>query len=329
MKKNNKVWEILLEDEKSALLLSISYGKSTWQAGEIMNKAHYKYLEILARANKFFKMFTEYFESTGGLRIPKDCHFNHFFRDYIIMTVFERIPEKEAIKNLGLNPFIVKTAKERIFKECLDLLANHENETYQDLFHLIMEFDRWNNSRILPTSLQEPSAFKRRNKARLVKHLKNLSNLDYYHVKRFEKSFKAKPGKKKLYIAVLSKNFEAGYKVIRIGSNKDIISYISKDLRLYIFNEEVDADNFGYIVHRYLHHGTRDCKKGQEFWPLYRKSIEVAANYLDVNNIIPQRKHLEKAFRDMDEIIIRRKGKIARDISDPQTRVRKEELWSI
>lgn len=330
MNKENKViWDILTPDEKSALMLSLGHGKSTWEAGEIMAKAHYKYLEIQARANCFFKMFSAYFEITKNKRIPEDCHINPYFRDYIIATIFERKDPRKVIKEMGNNPFVVTSAKERIFKECLDLLENHENPQYQDLYDLIIEFDRWNNWRILPPSLQEPSAFKRRNKSRLIKHLKNLSSLDIYHIKRFENKFKAKKGQPKLFIAVLSKEYEGGYEVIKIARKPDIVDYITKHLRLYIFKEYVDADMFGYLVNKYLKDKNKDCKIGQKFWPEYRKTIETADNYLGVNNIIPRRKHLEKAFRDMDEIIIRRNTKKSLKIADPQRRVKTEDIWVI
>jgi len=333
MKKNkggNKlVWDILTDDEKSALLLSINYGKSTWQAGEIMGKAHYKYLEIQARANKYFRLYNEYFSATNNLKIPDNCYINSFFRDYILLTVFERKTPKQAISELDNSPFIITSAKERIFGECLDQLANHEDPNQQLLYDLIKEFDRWNNFRILPISLQEPSAFKRRNKTRLVKHLKNLSSLDEFHIYRFINKFNVKNGTKPLYIAVLSPNFESGYEVIEISKKANIIEYISKHLRLYIFKEHVDADQFGYLVSRYIKDKTKDCKAGQKFWPLYRKNIEMAYNYLEVNNIIPRRKHLEKAFRDLDTISIRKTNKKNAIISDPENRIDKKKLWVI
>lgn len=330
MKKGNSMaWGILTEDEKSSLLLSINYQKSTWQAGEIMNKAHYKYLEIQARANKFFKMFNEYFIETGNLKIPPNCNINQFFRDYLILTIFERKDPKEAIREMGKNPFILKSARDRIFKEQMDLLANHEEPEYQLLYDLIIEFDRWNNSRILPISLQEPSAFKRRNKTRLIKHLKNLANLSPFHIQRFEKKFKALKHRKALYITILGNDYESGYEIIKINKTAEAVEYISKTLRLFLFKEYVDADNFGYLVNKYLNNPKKTCRDGQKFWPTYRKTIELAYNYNDVNNIIPRRKNLEKAFKDMDNIVIKQQEKKASSIADPQKRADDKSFWTI
>lgn len=329
MNKSNKLaLKILTEDEKAALMLSINYNKSTWQAGEIMGKAHYKYLEIQARANKFFKMFSEYFEATGDLRIPSTCNLNPFFRDFIVSTVFERKSPKEAIAEQIMSPLTVTSAKERIFDEQFKLLYNSEDPINQLFYDLIKEFDRWNNFRVLSISFQEPSAFKRRNKTRLIKHLNNLSNLDEFHIERFIKRFKWKPGRELLYVAVLRKESEGGYDIIPINGTKDVVEWVSKHLRLYIFKDEVDADTFGFLVNKYLSNPNKDCKVGQKFWPVYRKTIELAYNYLDVNNIIPRRKHLEKAFRDMDDINIKKKSKKDKLIGDPQARGKEEQFWS-
>ena len=80
---NSKAWDILLDEEKAALSLSINHSKSTWQAGEILNKAHYKYLEIHARAKKFFVMFTQYFKKTGDRLIPDNSEMSWDLRDTI------------------------------------------------------------------------------------------------------------------------------------------------------------------------------------------------------------------------------------------------------
>lgn len=329
--RNKLAWELLSQDEQGSLVLSIQHGKSTWQAGEIMNKAHYKYLEIQARANHFFKMFTHYFEATGNIKIPNDIALHKDFREFIILTVFERKTLKEAIRILGLkSAFIIPQARTRIIGENLKQLIEDDNPLSQHLYDVILDFDRWNNARILPIDHQEPSAFKRRNKTRLLKHLRNLSDLDSYHIKRFTDRFRAKnTDRKPYYIALLSNSFEGGYEVLPVKRKTDIIEYTSKKLRLYLFSTKVDADEFGFLVSRYLRDGNKDCKSGQKFWPLYRKSINCAVNYLEVNNIIPRRKNLEKAFRDTDNLEIRKMSKKAQNISDPQSRPTTDKFWDI
>jgi hypothetical protein len=330
-KENSLVWEVLTDDEKSALMLSINFGKSTWQAGEIMNKAHYKYLEIQARANKFFRMFNEYFQKTNNLKIPEGVHLNPYFKEYILKAVFEREKPKDIINSMGLNPFIVPKAKYRIFKETMDYLGNHEDERHHWLYDLIMDFDRWNNFRILTPNIEEPSAFKRRNKTKLIKHLKNLTQLNSFHIERFSSKFstKSKVPSKYQFITLLSEEFEGGYQVIKIKKDSGINDYISKNLRLYTFDEEVDADEYGFIIIKYLSDDKKTCRTGQKFWPRYRKVIEKSNNYLEVNNILPRRKNLEKAFKEIDYYREKNYERELAKLNDPQKRVDEKLLWNI
>lgn len=327
---NNRAWDILTEDEQVSLTLSVQYNKSTWQAGEIMGKAHYKYLEINARAKTFFRLFTEYFEKTNNLIIPEGVAIHPDIAEFIRLTIVERLGYREAIKEIGNNTALsINSARERLLEEYLRQLANDDNPLAHDLYDLILDFDRWNNFRILPTSLQEPSAFKRRNKTRLLKHLNNLKNLHEFHIDRFVTKFKAnKTYLKPLYLPLISDTFVEGYDVIKIKNKEEIINYLSTEFRLYVFEDRDDADNYGYLVESYLNNKKKNCKHGQSFWPKYRTKISKANNYGQVNNIIPRRKHLEKAFKDLDGKNIN-KHLIEQVLSDPQKRLTKADLWNI
>ena len=191
---NGKAWEILTQEEQIALTLSINHGKSSWQAGEIMEKAHYKYLEIQARAKMFFKIFTLYFQKSGEQLIPDNSDMTWDFQEFILCTLQNRKGYRETIKIIGKESKLChKKAKERVeaLKGYMAWLDNHEDPVHKELHDLIKEFDRWNNFRILPEDLQEPSAFKRRNKTRLLKHLKNLKNLEAFLVDRLINKFTA------------------------------------------------------------------------------------------------------------------------------------------
>ena len=65
-----KAWECLTEQEQNSLFLNLSKGLSTRETGEILGVSHYKYLEIKARAEKLFKLFSDYFELHPSLVIP-------------------------------------------------------------------------------------------------------------------------------------------------------------------------------------------------------------------------------------------------------------------
>jgi uncharacterized FlgJ-related protein len=328
---DNKAWDILTEDEQLSLTLSIQHNKSTWQAGEIMGKAHYKYLEINSRAKAFFKIFTEYFEKTNDLIIPEGVALHPDIAEFIRLTITNRMGYREAVKEIAVNsntPLAINAARERLLKEYLSQLANDDNPLARDLYDLILDFDRWNNFRILPISLQEPSAFKRRNKTRLLKHLKNMKDLNEFHIDRFITKFKAKgTHRKKLFLPLISDTFIQGYDVVKIQNNKNIIEYLSNEFRLYAFEDKDDADDYGYLVESYLNNNKKDCKHGQIFWPKFRILITKAFNYGMVNNIIPRRKNLEKAFKDLDGKDIM---KIREPLkSDAQKRSSKSDLWSI
>ena len=55
-------WDCLTEQERASLMFIQGKGLSTWEAGEILKMSHYKYLELKARAEKLFKLFSDYFE---------------------------------------------------------------------------------------------------------------------------------------------------------------------------------------------------------------------------------------------------------------------------
>ena len=330
-KSDNSAWRVLTEDERVALTLSIQYGKSTWQAGEIMGKAHYKYLEIQARAKTFFKLFTIYFEKTNNLIIPEGVAIHPDIAEFIRLTIVHRLGYREAIKEIGNNtPLNINAARERLLEEYMKQLSNDDNPLARDLYDLVLDFDRWNNFRILPTSLQEPSAFKRRNKTRLLKHLRNLKNLHEFHIDRFISKFRAKNGHlNPLYLPLISDTFIEGYDVIKIRNKPDIVNYLSTEFRLYVFKDRDDADNYGYLVETYLNKPKKDCKHGQSFWPKYRTAISKANNYTDVNNIIPRRKNLEKAFKDLDGKKVNKALTELVNFGDPQKRSVKSDLWNI
>lgn len=333
---NSKAWDILLEEEKAALSLSINHSKSTWQAGEILNKAHYKYLEIHARAKKFFVLFTEYFRKTGDRVIPDNSEIDWDFREFIVCTIEERMGYRETLKQIGKSSDLCsKYAKDRDNKliQYMDWLRKHKDPLHRELFDLIKEFDRWNNFRILPEAIQEPSAFKRRNKTRLLKHLRNVYSLepimvDYLQSNKFKPT---KNSKNILYLPIISDNYIKGYEVLKIVNMNQVINYISKELQLYLFDDEEKALDYGHLVEGYLSNLKRTCKVGQNFWPRYRVMIKESYNYELVNNIIPRRSKLENAFRDIDKIIVDKQDNqvILEDYNGAEKRAKNDKLWNL
>lgn len=332
---NSKAWDILSDEEKSALSLSINHKKSTWQAGEILNKAHYKYLEIHARAKQFFVMFTEYFKKTGDRIIPEGSEITWDFQEFILCTIEERMGYRDTLKVIGKQSSLyAKYAKHRDDQlvEYMDWLRKHPDPLHRELFDLIKEFDRWNNFRILPESIQEPSAFKRRNKTRLLKHLKNVYSLEQIVIDYLEsKRFRPSKNSRFLYLPIVSDNYTKGYNVIKVNCLPEVIKYISKELQLYLFDDYDLADDYAHLVEGYLSSKKRTCKVGQSFWPKYRLMIKSAKNYNDVNNIIPRRTKLENAFRDIDKITVKKQEarELLEDYNGSEERVKSDKLWNL
>ena len=166
---------ILTPEEQMAITLSSVHGKSTWEAGEIMGKAHYKYLEIHARGVKYFRMFTEYFTLFPEL-FPEDLCTNKQFREYIINLMINRKTVKETIGLLNHEDWVTTKQIAHQIENAMKALSRRDKPVQAShLIHLIKDFDRWNNFRILPLSMQEPSACKRMNKQK-IKNLLTLTS---------------------------------------------------------------------------------------------------------------------------------------------------------
>lgn len=298
----NKAWQVLNAEERTALTLSLVNGKSTWESGEIMNKAHYKYLEIRQRAEKFFKLFTEFFQEYDSV-IPKGSILDKHFKKYITLTIEKRLPFQEAIALIGSDKYKKpKTREIEILREVQSLNGSKYSQD-QNLYHLIKDFDRWNNFRILPASLQEPSAFKRRNKHKLRKLVNLFTSLNPLAVLKIKQIYSVKKSdmvKSYLYLPLLTIHDNSLTEVITI-SNNDINFKAVNNLILYVFKEKEDAQRFIDIIVNYLAKDYKHCKDGQIFWPEFRILTKKALNYDHIQNITPSRKYvLDNAGRDMD-----------------------------
>src|SRR6478735_5583892 len=93
---NNAAYRILTAEEKASLTLQTIENKSTWEAGQILNKSHYKYLEIQKRAEKFFEVFTRHYNLYGKL-IPDGLGLNCYFEQYITIAITQRVKIKDII----------------------------------------------------------------------------------------------------------------------------------------------------------------------------------------------------------------------------------------
>lgn len=305
---NADAWDILNDDEKTAVSLSLGHGKSTWESGEILGKAHFKYLEIQKRARKFLEIFTNHLEKYGGL-FPEDLLFSFPFKEYLTFTILERRNISQTVKQMEDPSYGVASRRSKLIAYEIKKLKEINSEAARDLYGLIMDFDRWNNFRILPVEVQEPSAFKRRNKARNVKHLKNITTLPQFSVLKIIEKYSYAGKYRKIYLPLISNHLENDYKIIPVKEKVTLISEITR-IGLFLFFDRAIAEEFAKLVAGYFINSIKNCKTGQKFWPEFRVLITKAYNYKELENIYKSRTYLDKSFFDRDRIILEnRKGK--------------------
>lgn len=298
MKKNEQLaWDLLTPNEQNSLFLTLGKGLSSWESGEMLKIAHYKYLELKERAEKFFKMYTEYFEDCESLIRPQ-APLDSRFKDYIYACIEKRLTKPKAIQHTGDSSLCIgRVSREHILKN-MAILKESDNPWDIKLFKLIMEFDRWNNWRILPRSIQAPSAYKRRNNKREKIYIGYMNKLPTYKVSAIYDIYKysrRKPSKGCYYICLISKElFTDGYEVIPVKMDEDTISSLSK-LFIYVFQEKEFADILGYQVTSFESKINKPTL-GQKFWPQFRDNIQRAVNYGAVNNIDFYTERLDMAY---------------------------------
>lgn len=315
MKKiNKKAFAILTNDEQSSLALQKVHGKSTWEAGSILNRSHYKYLEIKQRAERFFELFSIHYDTHGRL-IPEDLKVSPELAEYLTLTIEKRMPVKKAALKMNLPIWAVKKDREALLQIEILKLKHSQSLLAQHLYTIIIEFDRYNNFRILPLSVQEPSAFKRRNKTRFRKHLITSTTISPYILMRVKELYEYSKGPKPKimgYIALLNYADGASFeKIIPMNATDKNLTELSS-ISIYVFPKEDLAFEYIKLVKEYVIDPDKDPKKGLIFWPKFRTLIKDSLNYHEINNIAPSRKGITTAIKDMDDNYARRR-KIAKD----------------
>lgn len=297
-------WEMLTPDERTALTLSLGHSKSTWQAGEIMQKSHYKYLEISMRGEKFLKLFKNHLDNYNSI-IPSNINLNPQFSDFIHFTIEKRKSMKSIPQLVDNAAYYRKYERDQVIISEMDKL-DKGNQAQKDLFNLIHEFDRWNNFRILPQAIQMPSPFKRRNKARFKKHLKNLNSLPQQSLDILIEQLEYRGKNKKCFLVLLTpEDKDNNYLIIPMMDKPKYLEVINK-VGLFAFREKHEAEDFAELIVGYLGIGRKSCIDGQKFWPKFREKIRRAYNYNAVENIVPSKKYLSMAFVSDDGLKIKK-----------------------
>lgn len=277
-----KAWAILTKQEQDSLFLGIGQGRSTWEVGGLMGISHYKYLELKDRAEKFFKLFSDYFYKYPDLIRP-EAPLAFQFRDYLYGIILKRLGKKDSSIYAGDSAWFITEIKSKKIISNMLRLKESENEWDRDLYALVMEFDRWNNFRILPRAIQAPSAYPRRNNKRHKVYLSYLHRIPNQKISAIlDKFWKRRGVGGCYYMALISSIFKYGYQVVPISRKLDITKEISK-FKIYIFENQEDADTFGVMALSFLRNTS--SASGLKFWKEYREIIEKAINYKNINNM--------------------------------------------
>lgn len=319
-----KAWNCLTKIEQQSLFLHTSEGKSSWEAGTMMNISHYKYIEIRERSEKFFRMFADFFEKHSSIFRP-DCPCERNFQDFIEGVIEHRLKKRDAIAYMGDSTQQLPKVNRKNLIRNMKYLKESENLWDLDTRRLIFEFDRWNNFRILPSILQQPSAFKRRLNKKdkiYIKYL--LERIPTFVLEKLKERFyyKVKPSKKKFWVTLISPDlYTDGYYLLPIRPEKEVLEEMNR-FYIYIFEDREDADTFGYLVTSFYER-TAKVIAGQKFWPEYRYLVKKAINYNAINNIEFNVKRLDNAYN----IKHKRKSKKKLIKDNSETRVSDPKLF--
>lgn len=282
-KYQEQAWDCLTQQEQNSLFLNHSQGLSTWEAGEILKVSHYKYLEIKARSEKFFKMFSDYFMKYPSLIRP-DSPLSQVFKDYLIGSIIKRLSKEDASLYAGDSSWLLSPVKTPQIIKQMERLKASKNEWDKDLYALIMEFDRWNNHRILPRILQAPTAFKRRSTKKDKVYLRYLHRIPDFKIRAMvDMYWRAGKPEKRYYIAMISETFPDGYAVVPIKRDEQTVTNLTNN-KIYIFENQLDAEEFGLMVKNYFEN-IATISSALDFWKRYRELIESSINYRSINNM--------------------------------------------
>lgn len=294
---NKKAWAVLDDKEKMAIELMTIYGKSSWEAGEIMGIAHFKLLEIHKRAVRFFELFTYHFETYGSL-FPKELSFlRNDFKEYMTGVILERGKVKDVTDRMyNWREWSITESRARVIDDQLKKLQLSQLNSARDLYQLILDFDAWNNFRVLPESWQEPSAYKRRNKVRDNKHLKNLISVPSVSLDFIWDKYNYSGKYQRAYVPLFSRDYPEGYKLMAIQFSAKKIKAMN-NYCLYVFDNEILARRFAVTVADYYLQERKEVKSGQIFWQKFRELKELAVNFTQLEHVNISRRRVLKRLK--------------------------------
>ena len=294
----SKAWGLLKEEEQTALKLQFGVGKSSWEASEIMGRAHYKYLEIKKRGEKFFKLFQEHFDYYADELIPPSSKeiLEADFIKYIEAIIVDRLTVSEAIAKADSNRLLVSEVRNGVILRNMALLRTSKELADKSLFNIIMDFDRWNNFRILPKEIQEPHAFTRRNKNRHKKLVHNLMSIHPVVMQDVcEKYTSLNTTTAGLWLVIPYKTTKKSW-VVNVDKTDRVVEELSQ-MGMFLFARADDANRFLELMLSYQSPENKHPKEGQKFWNQFREILPRTYNYRQLEHIVADRRTLSEAIK--------------------------------
>lgn len=271
-------WSCLTKKEQNCLYYHISHGKSSWEMGKMMNITHYKVLELKNRAETLFRMFSDYFEKHPSLIRP-GCPVPIRFRDYLYALMMRRLPKEEALYFVDDSTWFMVPVRNKQISTGMTRLKYSEDAWDQDLYKLVVEFDRWNSFRVLPRELQKESPYTRRSNRKVKNIYHYLHKLPPSKYQALKMAYKVSASMKDvLHSVILDKETVLGYEVIRIANTEDNIKQFSK-MNIFLFSTREEAVAFGGLLVDYftLYKKEESQKRRTRCWkdldPIARKAV--------------------------------------------------------
>lgn len=335
---NNKVLKKalthLVPDEEAAVTLKNVHNKSTWQAGEILGKAHYKFLEIVGRGEQYLKMFSKHYQMFNKF-FPDEVTINPLVKEYLQLVLMERRNPRKIHLLISSIQFRDKKYRDTVITIQIRKWQNSKSAVENHFAELIVEFDRWNNWRILPEAVQLPHAFKRRQKNVHKKKLLYSIRLPETKIKDLKKYFKVRKKEnydKAAWVYLFKDVVTQEYEVVPVVISEDSKKVFSM-LFLPMFKSKKDCERAVLLILNYVLQTNPDhrVKSGLAFWPTFRDYQKLTYNEFEIDNIPPEKKGSAMLEKRQSPALLKNAFKNAKKFlnKDPETlKKRAQEILS-
>lgn len=270
-KSKQQAWDILSQNEKQALQLVYGLNKTNLEAAVLMRIYPYKFTEIILRAKKFFRIFSEYFEFEESI-IPTQIPIDPLFTEYINLTINNRLTPLEAINKVSDSLTLISN-KNGILHGGFRSLSD---EGCLDTLEVILTFDQWNCFRILPKSLQRPSPYPRRQNKVYKTIYNRITTVTELTDLLFTAKYKGNTPPL-LYVPIVGQFIHTGVRVLSVPQSSEVMDYFSRNNFPMFINKE-EALSLGTMSYEFFSLNKRTTPLARIFWPKFREIVAKAAN---------------------------------------------------